>query len=59
MRAAPPSREPAPDLTRTVLFASPLLELADVRCRSQFATRFRAAYGLTPSQWRRQATGAK
>jgi AraC-like DNA-binding protein len=24
---------------------------------SQFATRFRAAYGLTPSQWRRQATG--
>jgi AraC-like DNA-binding protein len=26
---------------------------------SQFATRFRAAYGLTPSQWRRQAHGAK
>jgi AraC-like DNA-binding protein len=34
MRAAKaPSREPPPELTRTVLFASPLLELADVRCR--------------------------
>ena len=34
MRPRPaPAREPPPELTRTVLFASPLLELADVRCR--------------------------
>src|SRR5688572_18603510 len=34
MRPTPTAvREPPPELTRTVLFASPLLELADVRCR--------------------------
>jgi AraC family transcriptional regulator len=32
-RIAPATRESSPELSRTTLFASPLLELADVRCR--------------------------